>query len=158
MMKKTKIISKFDKFKEYFIKTPKVFNITIPEVDDDDEWGEERLSHGNIIIRINAEYISSRFECSEISCGVYTFVSLPYNSQIINVKSLLKEEHKEEFFTLLYDEIFKDLKEKEKVAWMIASTNSDFTEISKVFDKLAVNKTRWKTNPNSGNKIKTWIL
>jgi hypothetical protein len=147
--------TKLNKIKGYLIDSK--LELTIEAGYDDDR--EEDL---NLDIYSNNRHINinSTIEQSSISCGVYNMYSLPSNSQIDQILLKVKPLKRAIFLKELYSEIFVLLKKKEKMCTILASNNnsSRSSYIIKTFNSICTHKTTWKTNPNSGNKIRTWIF
>ena len=103
--------------------------------------------------------ISVSFIETVSSCGVYQMAGLMLDSDFTQIKKFTKREvNINNFVKDIYSTIIEYVKAKERAAFVIASNNVYGTKINKIFDSLAIVKTDYKKNPNSNNKIKTWIL
>ena len=144
---------KLDLIKTYLINNRSIFHIKAGAYDEREEDFTLTISIGN-------NNYQSYFSQSGISCGVYDITSLPRNVYLQNILINVKPKFKAKFLKELYSEIFAILKRKEKMCTVLASTNNDTSNsvIISTFNSIAKHKTLWKTNPNSGNKIRTWIF
>lgn len=81
---------------------------------------------------------------SSVSCGVYQL------SNINSLDAVSKEEIRE---------IILETKEECSTvcAFLVMSTFSD-TRVGEVLDEIAICKSGYKRNPNSGNSIQVWVI
>lgn len=143
-----------ERIKGYFIDPKTVLIITAGGDNDREE-------DFTLMIKIgNKQEINSYISNSEISCGVHQFTTLNYNAIYASPLNLVKLKYRKLFLIELYKEVFKLVKRKEKINTLIASTNNNPGKetIISVLDKISTLKTKWKINPNSGNKIRMWVL
>lgn len=111
--------------------------------------------------RVQALDISINFNPSEISCGVYQMYCLPGNIAINGLSKFINSAEKpEEFFAEVLESILDNVKYHEKIAMLVVSNNDAkySSIINGILDNISLSKSKWILNPNSGNKIKTWIL
>lgn len=111
--------------------------------------------------RITRLYINLNFNTTDISCGVYQMYSLPCNYNINRLSKFINTaEDPEKFFKEILKSILDNVKHHERLAMIIAS-NNNFTDVSiinNILDDISISKSKWIVNPNSSNKIITWIL
>lgn len=108
----------------------------------------------------NNSTIGFSLKDSAVSCGTREIYDLPNNYRFTEILHDVKPEYRNKFVQELFKEYFKQLKNMCNCCFLTFSNNDASTNsmINEILDKLAVSKTRWKINPNSGNKIKIWIL
>lgn len=155
---------KIKELEEYFInKTEILFELDEYDLEygvngANDDYSLE-ISFTDMVVN-KTTILDFDLEDSVISCGNRQIFNLPPNAVLSNILSRIKPEYRDIFLTELLKEYFKLVKKVAKCCFLsLSNTNHDtYSQINKILDKLAVNKTRWKVNPNSGNTIKIWIL
>jgi len=112
--------------------------------------------NGSYMIHINVSE-------SDISCGVKQLYSLPSDGSIVFQRNTINEV--KEIFEKGIKLIKKGWKNKygdyeDECAFVICSNTTDISssKINAILDELATSKSRIRVNPNTGNKIKVWIL
>ena len=144
---------KLDLIKTYLIDKKTEFSI-------DAGYERDREESVELFIQIGNNNIDSTIDCSCISCGVYGISGLPKNWNLERIKTLVQPRYRTKFLKELYSEIFVVLKKKERACTILASTNNspENSMIISTFNSISKHKTFWCKNPNSGNKIRTWIF
>jgi hypothetical protein len=108
---------------------------------------DEILKNGSYRSLVNIS-----IDSSEISCGVAQMYGLPSGEIFEDMLDILGSMKAVRAF------MKRCINNVPNRAYLIASDNTDYPKCNKLWDSLSPYKSRYKRNPNSGNKIKVWIF
>ena len=134
----------------------KGFSVKKSDLEDSDLDPQDYDQEVDIEVYVNHNYQTNiTLTSSRISCGVIQLSGITDLDFLIKEKKISKEDAKKSF-----ERMIKDIKESVPCTFIIASNTTEvrYSTVNGILDELSVSYSTEERNPNSGNKIKVWIL
>lgn len=130
------------------------------ELQDNDDL-RECMSDGGFNITANFKKNGARsywrnlyFSLTDISCGICEINGIAEFDWNQNNS----DEHHKSLVKSFIQDVVELTKEYGNFAFIVFSNNDTTPLVNSILDELAITRTNWERNPNSGSQIRIWIL